>query len=257
MAPTLTATPNPTLGVVDLVVTGALGAITVVTYAPNALMGTGAYTVRGAFANGKTVPDYDAPLNVDLVYIATDAGPPVTQSAQVETQLDSDTAWLSAQNSPAPGLPVTVMADRDQNYVGYSVAHKVLNTSAPLVTIQPMAYRSGTYELLARTVGEFLNLRQLLLPGGVLLLRSPCQTEYLDTAFIVTDSGFGPELNWNAAPPRWRTISISYQSVTPDTTPPVEIAWTWDDVDDDFPTWLDLLALPTWLDVLTHDPAAP
>lgn len=253
MAPALTATPDPLRGLVNLTVTGAAGAITVKAYTPLSPMGTGSYSVRGSFANARVVPDYDAPLNTDITYIATDT---VGQSAQIVVRLTSAVAWLTAQNSPAGGMTVTVLADRDQRYAGFSVAHKVLNTNAPLVTIEPMAFRSGTYELLCRTVDEFLQLRSVLLPGGVMLLRSPCQTEFLDTTFIVTDSGWSPELSWNAAPPRQRRVSIAYQSVSPDTSPPQDIAWTWADVPATFATWADVpIGVATWADLVTYIPA--
>lgn len=252
MAPSLTATPVPAQGLVNLTVTGATGAITVKAYYPTGA-GTVSYTVRGSFVNGRVVPDFDAPLGADIVYIATDAGPPVTTSPQVIARLDSDTAWLTDMSSPAGGIPVVLLSETSMSSQGFSVPHKVLGTNAPLVTLEAMAYRSGTYEFLCATLGEYLGLRALLMPGGIMLLRSPCPSEYFDTTFIVAQ--FGPELRWNAAPPRQRVVTVDYQAVAADTAPPQDIAWTWADVPTTFATWADVpVAVATWNELVTYLP---
>jgi len=250
MAPTLTATVDTGAKTVVLKVTGALGVITVT----RATAGTVPVAVRGTFANGRNVTDYDAPLNADLIYIASDAGPPPTQSAQVPARINSSVAMLSTMNSPVLSAPVIVLADDSQEYVGASVAHKILGSNAPLVTVEPTAYRSGTYRFLCPTVDDWLELRQFVMTGAVMLLRSPCQTEYLDTAFILT--GGRLNIGWSSQPPRQRVVEIDYQAVQPDTTPPQDVAWTWADVPTSFATWSALAAgVPTWADVVTYIPA--
>jgi hypothetical protein len=245
MALALTATPDPIAHRVDLLVTGATGAITVTAY-----VATASYQVRGTFANGRVTPDPDAPLNIDIVYIARDT---LTQSPQVTARLDSTVAVLSSMANPSLYASAEVLEDGSQSYEGFSVAHKVLGTSAPIVTVEAMAFRSGTYRLRALTVDDWILLRAIVLPGQVLLLRSPCPSEYLDTTFMV--AAVRVELRWKSAPPRQRIVEIDYQSVQPDTTPPTAIAWTWADLPTLCATWADVpVTFATWADVVAYVP---
>jgi hypothetical protein len=246
MAPTLIAVANTTTRQVDLTVTGAVGAITVTAYT-----GSTSRNVRGSFVNGRKVPDPDAAFNIPIVYIARDAVP--SQSPQVEVTLTSSDAVISSMSNPSLHTTVELLADDSQNYEGASVAHKILGSNLPLVSVLPMAFRQGTYELLARTVQEWLVLRQMQLPGSVLLLRSPCQTEYLDTSFIILAARV--TLRWNSQQPRMREVSWDYQATAPDTTPPNDIAWAWGDVPGQFATWGAVpLAVPTWAAMVTYLP---
>lgn len=251
MAPTLTAVANPVTYAVDLTVTGATGTITVTRYVQGASP-TGT-AVRGSFANGRTVPDIDAPLNTDLVYIASDSS---GQSPQVSVRLDSADAVLSVMANPALSMAVTVLADDSQSYVGSSTAFKVIGTNVPLVTVEPPTLRSGTYRLHLPTVDQWLQLRAIIMDGGVMLLRSPCHSEYVDTSFIMT--GGRNLIRWNSAAPRHRIFELDYQATAPDSAPPRDIAWTWADVPAAVATWADMpLTFPTWADVTTHVPASP
>lgn len=245
MAPTLTATVDTAAKTVLLTVTGASGTITVKRYVNSAPT-----NVRGTFANGRTIIDYDAPLNTELVYIATDS---TGSSPQQTVEVASDISMLSTMNSPVLSAPVVVLADDNQRNVGASVPHKILGTNTPLVTVEPPAYRSGTYRFLARTVNDWLTLRQMGMTGGVLLLRSHCPEEYLDTSFIITEARV--TIGWASLPPRTRIVEWDYQAVAPDTTPPQEFAWTWGDVPGEFATWADVPAtVPTWADMATYIP---
>ena len=246
--PSLVATPNPATGAVELTVTGGTGAISVKRYVAGASP-TGVL-VRGSFANGRMVPDYDAPLGVDLVYIATDS---VGQSPQATARLDVAGAILSVMSQPTLSMTVTVLADDNQTYEGRSTAHPVLGTNAPLVTVEAPAYRAGTYRFLLPTVDDWLQLRAITMTGAVMLLRSPCPSEFLDTAFIMT--GGHNTLPWNAAAPRHRIFELDYQATAPDSTPATDIAWTWADVEAAYPTWSDVvLDQPTWADLVQTVP---
>lgn len=252
MAPALTATVDNTRHAVTLTVTGALGAITVTRYVPGASP-TGTL-VRGSFANGRAVADTDAPLNTDLTYIANDAGPPPTQSTQKPARIAATRASLSVMNSPALWMDVTVLADDQQFYLGASTARKILGTNTPLVTVEPPPYRAGVYRLLLPTVTDWLSLRQIIMTGGVLLLRSPCQSEYLDTAFIMVSGR--QNIAWNSAPPRTRVFELEYQATAPDSTPAQDIAWTYADIPASFATYDAIpLALSTYNDLLAFIPA--
>jgi hypothetical protein len=249
MALTLIGNQAPsTPWAVALEVNGAVGAITVTCY-----VGTASYLVRGTFANGRQVLDVDAPMNTDLVYIARDAVP--SQSAPLNARINLSSAVLTLMSDVTQGAYVTVLADAGQSYTGQSTVHHVLGTNAPLVTVQAMSYRSGTYRLLVPTVDDWSLLRQMILPGGVMLLRSPCQTEYADTSFIVDAARV--DLPWNAAPRRHRIVEIDYQAVGPDTNPPQQLAWTWQDVPTVVNTWADApIRFPTWADLTNYVPGS-
>lgn len=249
MAPTLAATVADPTKSVSLTVSGALGAITVRAYPP----GLPSYAVRASFANGRASVDYDVPLNTDVVYIATDAGPPATQSPQVVVRVNSSTAMLSVMTSPVQVAAVDVLADTNQTYEGASTPHKVIGTNAPLVTIEPPAYRSGRYRLRCPTIGDWLAIRAMLMTGAVMLLRSPCPTEYADTSFImVTGNNI---IGWSSQPPRVRVFELDYQATAPDTNPPADLAWTWGDVPGAAATWADApVKWVTWADLTVYVP---
>lgn len=245
---TLVAVADPINYAVNLTVTGATGAITVTRYVQGASP-TGTL-VRGSFANGRTVPDRDAPIGVDIVYIARDT---VGESTQQTVRLESDTAVLNVMSDPTLQAAPILLADENQSYEGRSTAHAVIGSNAPLVTVQPPTYRSGTFRMLCPSWDDWAALRAVHLSGGVLLLRTPCQSEIPDTAFIMIAAR--NTLPWNAPPPRHRIHELDYQAVAPDATPPVEFAWTYDDVPGEFATYDAIpLAVSTYNDLASHLP---
>lgn len=258
MAPSLTATVDDVTKSVVLTVTGALGAIKVTAFVGSATPpATPAnYVVRGSFINGRAVNDYDVPLNVDVVYIASDAGPPATQSPQVAVFVASTQSFLSVMSSPVKILPVVVISDENQTYEGRSTPHKILGSNVPLVTFEPPAYRSGTYTFQVPTSAEWEQVRAIILTGAVLLLRSPCPSEYPDTSFIISTAR--NDLRWNSRPPRQRLVQFDYQATGPDTAPPQAFAWTWADLPVAAATWADVPVNPawaTWADLAAYNPA--
>jgi hypothetical protein len=249
--PTLAAVPNPATGAVELTVTNATGAISVKRYVQG-VSPTGTL-VRGSFANGRMVPDYDAPLNTDLVYIATDT---VGQSPQSAARLDTSEAILTVMSNPTLSARVEVLADEDQRWEGRSTVHKILGTNTPLVTVEAPAYRSGRYRLLLPGYDDWQALRSIQMTGAVLLLRSPCQTEYPDTPFVWT--GWANTQPWNAQPPRHRIAEIDYQATAPDADPPVEYAWTYADLAAGYATYDELpVEFGTYAEMATHVPEPP
>lgn len=250
MAPTLTASADITNWAINLTVTGAVGAITVTRYVQG-VSPTG-QAVRGSFANDRVVPDRDAPLNTDLVYIASDS---TGQSPQIPARLDGGDAVLNVMSDPTLTAVVTVLADVDQRYTGRTTAHPILGTNAVLATVEKPSYRAGMYRFLVPTVDEWQTLLAIIATGAVMLLRSPCQTEYADTSFIMTDTL--KTLPWNRAAPRHRIVEMSYQSTSPDTARPRDYAWAWGDVPGRFASWGDVpLAVATWGDLASMLPPA-
>lgn len=234
-APILTVTAQPALGNVRL---GA-GVIT-----PPAFITASApplsYIVRGSTSLTSVgfVLDWDAPLNTEISYTLTDQ---TGTSAPKTVTLVSSEFWLNSMRNPdLNAVQPVVLRDEEQSWEGRGVAHDVLNTPAPLVTTQVLGYRAGTFVFYAKTVADWVDLRDLLGTGDVMLLRSPCQSEVLDTAFLLTRAGV--ELNWDNPPKRTRTVEVEYRAVRRDTGPPAEVAWSFNDVK---ATYASFNALPT------------
>lgn len=249
MAPTLTADVDMVNYAVNLTVTGGTGAITVTRYVAGATP-TG-QLVRGSFANDRAVPDRDAPFNVDLVYIATD---PTGQSGQVPARIDSETAVLNVMSDPTLSMALVVLSEEDMAYDGRSTAHEILGTNDVLATIEKPSMRRASYRILMPTVNDWLLLRSLIRTGAVLLMRSPCQEEYQDTAFLWQTLTI--DMPWNRAVPRHRIATLAFQATLADTAPPREYAWTYNDVPGEFATYDAIpAALSTYDDLAAHIPA--
>lgn len=250
MAPTLTAAVDAVNYAVNLTVTGATGAITVTRYVIGADP-TG-QLVRGSFVNGRVVPDRDAPLNTDLTYIATDS---TGQSPQMPARIDSSIAVLNVMSDPALSMTPVVLAERDTAYDGRSTAHEILGTNEVLATIEKPAMRRGTYEILLPTYDDWALLRSLMRTGAVMLMRSPCPTEFADTAFLMIDLRI--DMPWNRTDPRHRIATVSFQATAPDTAAPRDYAWTYADIPAEFATYDAIpAAMPSYDDLAAHIPAA-
>lgn len=249
MAPILAAEVDAINYAVNLTVTGGVGTITVTRYVAGAEP-TG-QRVRGSFENDRVVPDRDAPFNVDLIYIATDAA---GQSGQIPARIDSTTAVLNVMSDPSLSMTLTILAEQDMTYEGRSTAHEILGTNDVLATIDKPAMRRAAYRILLPTAADWLLLRSLIRTGAVLLLRSPCPEEYQDTAFLWETLTL--DLPWNHAAPRHRVATLAFQATLADTAPPREYAWTYSDVPGEFATYDAIpVALSTYDALASHIPA--
>ena len=148
------------------------------------------YRVRTVYAtvagspNARVGVDGDAPLNVPVVYVATDAGGAQAQTAAPVTVVSSS-AILSDATDPGRALAVTVRSQKPNTWEARSVWWDVLGASAPFASIAPMRYRNGPLVLRVPNPDGRASMVNLLRPGSPLVLRSVTPRTVDDLTILV------------------------------------------------------------------------
>jgi hypothetical protein len=163
---------------------------------------------------GETVVDRGAPLNVPMVYYASDdTGTVVADPVTVA----SDHPVLSSTMYGA-AMQVTVIAQA-RDWDGNSVWHPVIDRRDGLVSIFEAGYPYGPLVLDAADSATRLQILGLLAKGDPLLLRSTCPGAVDDMTILPTR--WRDPIKEDSDPAGPRRIEVTYQAVTD--SPP---AWT-------------------------------
>jgi len=122
--------------------------------------------------------DYEAPLNVSLVYTVTtyDSGGTVVETASAAaftvTWIDCE-SWLVDLARPTNSLVLTIQSLDALTFDFAAGVHRVLNRRAPVLTTLPAYTPSGELVVLTDTLPERDQVRDLLGNGYPILIRSP------------------------------------------------------------------------------------
>lgn len=199
---------------------------------------------------GLAIIDRTAPLNVDLLYSATDADG--TVFAEV-VRLSSARPVLSSPRSGV-AVTVTVVAMSPLRWQGRSVAHMLVSSSRPRVSVAPMTWPEGDLTLYTRDRDELAAIRALMEPGDPLTMRSECPDTIQDLTFLITDA---EEEYFADIPTAERSIRVRFQTVdnAPTLLPPAP-AYSYGDALAEHATYADSSAAYRLYRDLTAGPDA-
>jgi hypothetical protein len=185
-------------------------------------------TVSGLDDNlgaGANIIDRTAPLNTPILYSATDLDGTVVAAETVT--LRSDKPVLS---NPITGeaITTTVVAMSPLRWEGRSVAHRLVSSNRPRVSVAPMIWPEGDLTLYTANRDELNGVRSMMQPGEPLRMRSECPDTIQDLTMLVIDAEeqyFAPDV-----PTAARSIRIRFQTVDSEPTlyPPIP-SWTYGD----------------------------
>jgi len=205
--------------------------------------------------------DYEAPLDLDLVYTATvyDGSGAVMEaasSAPFKILWDDCASWLIDLARPTNSLVVMIQSLTELAYDFAAGVHRVLNRRAPVLTTLPAYTPAGELDILTGSLDEREQVRALLGNAYPILVRtSPDQgignmylgvTQFIEERFLTL--GTAPER-------RFRITVVQVERPNPAIYVPLAPN-TWQNVKDTFPTWADVKAAGTWDDLAYTYPVA-
>jgi hypothetical protein len=215
----ITATPNLARRSVTLTVTAAVGAFAV-TAEP---LGRDAYTVR-TFGAPTSAPfdDLAAPFGIPITYRVIEAG--VTTATVRLDSLDVRGSILSSTVDPSLSIAATIVTDQPHEWQARSAYFDVIARPDPLVAVDVMRYRSGTWAFLARTQTERRDLIALMRTGHPVMLRTSSPTVVDDAIALPLTLTETPLVDETGA----RVFTVEYQAVTREQGPYAGTAdWTY------------------------------
>jgi hypothetical protein len=252
MALTITATPDRAAFAMALVVAGAGGAPVTITAEPN---GRAPYTVRpigNSVADPFTVRDHEAPFGIEIRYTATLGA---TSATVLAAPLEVAGCVLSDTLRPSSGIGVRLLADHPHDWEARSAWFDVIDRPDPLVTVSPMRYRSGEWQIYARGNSERAALLGVITPGSPVLLRSGVPAAIDDAYALPLSVSESPHLDARGG----RVFTVRYQAVTRTLGPYVGRGdWTYANLAAYVATYADLLpAFATYRDLYAGPPTVP
>jgi hypothetical protein len=203
---TISATPRPDLFAVALAVTGAGGVFTVTAY-PS---GRDPYAVRMVGNPWEVDPapviDYQAPFGVPIAYQVNAPN----GSAIVNTSLDVSGCVLSSTVNPGEAVRVAVLADNPHEWEARSAWFDVIGRRDPLVAIDVMRYRAGSWSVYAAGNTARRDLIDLVTQGAPVLLRTSVPSRIDDALALPMRMTESPHVDEGGG----RVFDIDYQAVT-------------------------------------------
>jgi hypothetical protein len=197
--------------------------------------------------------DYEAPIGLDLTYIATVWNDPDTQVATsdaVSVRWDTTQDWLKDPLEPVRNMPIKVVDPGDAEYDTPTGVHVVLGRPAPVTVATVRQASQGTFTFLTETRDERIRLHNLLASGNPLLFQSTQDSDIGNLYFAPLKTTQQRIVTLKTAQEyEWQ---IAYQEVDPPAGDPSAFT-TWADVAAVYPTWQALIdANPgkSWLDFI-------
>ena len=200
--------------------------------------------------------DYESPFGVSLLYTITgDTGATATISAR----LDVPDVWLRSPGQPELSCRIGYqgrgsMGSRTRKST--QAALTPFGRSSPIIVSGPVRQSaSSSLLVLTQSLAERAALWALLETDAVLLLTIPPAKGWGLTNEYISIGDAVEERPGAVLPDLWRQFTLPYQVVD---RPAGDLRplYTWDDVDDDFPTWGAVAAAnATWGDLAARRPA--
>ena len=177
---------------------------------------------------GPAYTDYTVPLGEPVRYYATDDATTVTDGALHTVESDRPVIGSTLLGET---YAVDVYRYRPVEWQARSVAHAILGTSTPVVSVAPALYPSGTITFLLDSPTHRVQVLTMLGFGDPIILRSPCTDRVDDQIFLPLrwrDPWLTPD-----RPGSRQTLEVEYQAVvsTPTLYPPLN-ARTYSEVRD-------------------------
>lgn len=179
MALTITVSLEPARAAAHIDVTGLTGATyTIERQSPSGnTAGVRGHVDAAVAAAEVTARDYEAPLNVDLVYTATDyAANGTTISTATAASFTVDwvlcESWLVDLARPTNSLPLVIQSLDTLTFDLANGVHRVLDRRDPVLTTLPAYTPAGELVLLTDTLEQRDMVRAILGNGYPVLLRT-------------------------------------------------------------------------------------
>jgi hypothetical protein len=207
------------------------------------------------------VHDYEAPLDVELVYtaIAYDTGGELERAdaAPFLIPWDKCESWLVDLARPTNSLVLTLESFTALTFDFAAGVHRVLNRRAPVLTTLPAYTPSGELVVLTDTLDERDQMRAMLGNGYPILVRAPDLgignmylglTQFIEERFLTL--GARPERRFRIAATQVERPDPAYYVPRPPNT--------YQNVADTYATYADLAAAVGTYDELAYSwPDAP
>lgn len=258
MAIALTATANTTGGYVTLELSDAGSSSYTITR--TAADGTTSTVRNGepavASAGGWLGNDYEAPLDVALVYTATLTTTPFTVTTAAPVTLASDgRCWLGHPGRPGLNVRPLVAELQLTQRTARSQVLAVLGRAKPIGQSLRRNSQEGSLMVRTSTAAEFAALEALIDDGSPLLLRGPDDWVAYGHRYIQVGDVVAERLTRVGTDARF-LVTLPWIEVERPTGPAEGGAgFRWDDVIAEYATWADVVAAnATWADVTNGVP---
>lgn len=251
----LVPVPNNTLAYVELDVTGIGLYSTITITRTNTVTGLvttvrGADTVSTGGASAAVYFDYEAPLNVPVIYTITANTLDVYVADPVTIVVSGNVYWLKNVSREGLSTTVTVSTITVSREARILSKQNVLGRKNPIVVTDVRGGRSGSMSLLSydSKAGKDAVIN-VLAPGDTLFFQAPAASEFPDMYFI---AGTVEEQWGGVSTDLTRVFSFDYTETDSPASTLSSIGFnSWLAVTN-FGSWSDLLAKRvTWLDVLS------
>lgn len=232
---TFTATPDPTTGTVDLVVTPTTETVTAIQRRDaNGIRPV--RTLAGLLpANGSIATvDSEASLKGNVTYqVVTSTGP----GPQRTVALNAPGWWLVDPMLPTYATPLERVMETTATRVNTTTWHEVIGRPDPVATIKSLGARTGTYTLWAGTYEDAVGLVALYDQERVLLLRQGLYggMDCYHLAETTTIAPYDPEGR------RWQVVVAYREVAAPAGALLTQPGWTYDDLAATYPTYDSLM----------------
>lgn len=125
---------------------------------------------------GAVVWDFEAPMDVPVTYVATQAAPPGSETATSApvTIVSNGETWLKNPGFPSMNMKLPIVSRLPSlTYPAQAASHPILGRTFPVITSFVRQAPTGTITVVTTTDNERRRLSSLLGGGNVLLLSSP------------------------------------------------------------------------------------
>lgn len=248
---TISATPRPDLFAVALAVAGAGGVFTVTAY-PS---GRPSYPVRVVGNPWETDPspviDYEAPFGVPITYQVSAPNGAAVASAQLAVT----GCVLSSMVTPGQAVRVAVIGDDPHEWDARSAWFDVIGRRDPLVALDVMRYRSGSWTFYAAGNVARRDLIDLVTTGDPVLLRTSVPERVDDVVALPLRMSESPHVDAGGG----RVFDIDYQAVTRTGGPFAgSLDWTYGALRTQVPTYAEVVnTFATYRALRVGPPQAP
>jgi hypothetical protein len=255
---TIVATPVPNRGGIELDITfsAAVTKILVERQVPGAAWQTIA-SGETPISTTKEMDDYEAPLDVAVVYRATQtipAGSETATSAPVTLTSINEGGWLKDPGYPTTNVPVSIITSiRTLTRPSRAGVFNILDRVNPIVVTAKRQGAIGELVMHTTTDAERIALTDLLARGTVLLLQTPPRFGFGSQYVHIADA---VEERVALAMEQTRKWVLPFLVVDrPEGLTITPVGKTWRDVRTIYPTWADLKASgKTWRQLLEEGP---
>jgi hypothetical protein len=201
-------------------------------------------------AGGYLGTDSEAPLDVPLRYLATDALNATQATSEWVTLPSGGFSWLKAPGVPSLNTPIKIVTIGDRTRAKPQAVFRVIGRELPVVVTSRRWAPTMTLTAYTETNDEYRALLGLLGLGSVLLLSTPAATRYGSMYVDVGEVTEHSHVDVYDNPVTVWTLPLT-QTERPAGIGTGIAGNTWGDVVATYPTWGDLIARKaTWGDLV-------